>query len=348
MKIFLPFKKDINPYLENTQKLSQHEYIYSNFRDYRVDFDIVNIHWPEAIFGWHEPSEAELAELKTAFSNWRKHSVLVYTLHDDKRHKGMTRNFKKLFQLVENYAEVFIHLGEYSKVIYQQKFPEAVHKTINHPLYEDAYPIYDKGVARDNLQIDQAAKVIIVPGNIRNDKEKKMVLRSFKSLKFENKVLIATGMRAELKFDFPGRVRLKKIIDVKEQKAKWFKEKYQPPEYYFSYKRISSRELGLKMSAADIVLIPRINNLNSGLFFLGLTYKKVLLGPEIGNIEEQLRKFNFPVFDPSSIRSIKMKIHEAFELSKSGYSWEEDKLNAYKVKEVVQELDKFMIKICNL
>lgn len=345
MKIFLPFKKDLNPYLEKTQEFSQHEYTYSNIEDYREDYDIVNIHWPEALFGWLEPSDSQLDDLREALYHWQKHSVIVYTLHDSKRHKGMTRNFKRLFQLVENFADAFIHLGEYSRKKYQQKYPEAIHKTINHPLYEKAYPCYNKEIARDKLKIDQDATVFIVPGNIRNDKEKKIVLQGFNSIKSEKKVLIATGMRAELKFDFPGRVRLKKIIDVKAQKVKRFKAKHQPPAYLFNYQRISSQELGLKMSAADIVLIPRIDNLNSGLVFLGLTFNKVLVGPGIGNIEEHLVKFNFPVFDPVSMHSVKNKIDTAVQLSRQGYSWDKGELNAFKTEIVVQELDQFMSEI---
>lgn len=347
MKIFLPFKKDINPYLEKIQQFSQHDYIYANFRDYSEIYDIVNIHWPEAIFGWHEPTATQLDELRGALSNWKKYSQLVYTLHDDRRHKGMTRNFKSLFQLIENAADVFIHLGEYSKKKFEQKYPEAIHKIINHPLYEDAYPVYEKRIAREKLQIDQDATVIIVPGNIRNDKEKNIVLEGFKSIRCENKGLIATGMRAELKFDFPGRVRLKRIVDIKEEKVNRFKKKHQPPQYHFNYKRISSQQLGLKMSAADIVLIPRINNLNSGLVFLGLTFNKVLVGPGIGNIEDHLVKFNFPVFDPTSMSSVKKKIQEAIDLFRSGYSLKQEDLNSFKTEKVVQELDKFMLQILN-
>ena len=169
---------------------------------------------------------------------------------------------------------------------------------IYHPLYRSTFKLPEQNEARVKLGIDKEALVVVAPGNIRSYKERDMVLKAFKSLEIKNKVLICTNVHLEIRHDFPGRNRLKQVVDVKEILKKSFKKKHQPPEFLFSYTFIPQEELELRLAAADIVLIPRINTLNSGNVFLGLSFNKKLVGPECGNIKEQLREQNLPTFNP--------------------------------------------------
>ena len=319
VNIFLPFKKDANPYLDEIIDHSEHTYVYDSFGNYTTNFDIVNIHWPEAIFDWKEPSDIGLKELEEAIALWKLKSLLVYTKHDFQRNKGTTKNFTRLFKLIEENTDVFIHLGKFSKYYYQQKYPKAKHKIIYHPLYTSTFKFPDQNEARKILEIDKDAVVIIAPGNIRNYAERDMLLKAFKSIANENKVLICTNMHSEIRHDFRGRSRLKRLVDIKRILKESFRKKHQPPEYLFSYTFIPQNELELKMAAADIVLIPRINTLNSGNVFLGLSFEKKLVGPQCGNIKEQLEEFNFPVFDPYNRKSIFGALKECIELPQPNY-----------------------------
>lgn len=315
MKIFLPFKKEQNPYLDEIINHSGHTFLYDNYLNYNTSYDFVNIHWPEAIFDWKEPTLEELEKLEQNILEWKKNSVFIYTKHDYERNKGTTLNFSRLFGIIEKHTDIFIHLGSYSKKIYEKKYPQAKHEIVYHPTFENSSEIYPKTKARDLLGIDEDALVIIVPGNIRSLRERKMVLKSFNSLKIKRKLLISTNMRAELKFDFPGRVRLKRYFDVQNFFIRRFKEKHLPPQYMFNYNTMSSKDLSLRMSAADIVLVPRMDLLNSGIVFLGLTFGKVVVGPAIGNIEEQLKELNFPVFNPFSITSVTEALENGIKLN---------------------------------
>ncbi len=58
------------------------------------------------------------------------------------------------------------------------------------------------------------------------------------------------------------------------------------------------------LNAADILIIPRINSLNSGNVALGLTFGKVIVGPDTGVIGETLRATGNPVFDPQNRKSL--------------------------------------------
>lgn len=340
----MPFKKaEYHPYLDEIKNYSQCDFVYADFKKYNVSYEIVNIHWPEAIFDWKEPTLEGLNELEEEIQKWKINSLICYTKHDLVRHKGMTPNFHRLFEIIEKNTDVFIHLGDYSKSIYSLKYPKAKHEIVYHPIFEISYKIYSKLEARKILNIDEKALVIIVPGKIRSFKERNIVLKSFEALKVKNKVLISTNMRTELQLDFPGRVRLKKLFDIQKYVINKFKAKHENSKYLFNYASISSEDMSLRMSAADIVLVPRVNLLNSGNVFLGLTFKKVTVGAAIGNIEEQLKELNYPVFNPNSISSVTEALENGIKLHLGGEHISKP-LNKYLPVNVAKEYDRIFIK----
>ena len=82
MKIFLPFKREQNPYLDEIINHSKHTFMYDHYLNYNTSYGFVNIHWPEAIFDWKEPTLEELEILEQNILAWRKNSVFIYTKHD--------------------------------------------------------------------------------------------------------------------------------------------------------------------------------------------------------------------------------------------------------------------------
>jgi len=50
MKVFLPFKREKNQYLDEIETCFNGFFYYGNIEEYHHSFEIVNIHWPEAIF----------------------------------------------------------------------------------------------------------------------------------------------------------------------------------------------------------------------------------------------------------------------------------------------------------
>ncbi|MBG6062958.1 chorismate mutase [Flavobacterium sp. CG_9.1] len=339
MKIFLPFKKDPNPYLDEITNNSVHTYVYDNYLNYDPSYNFVHIHWPEAIFDWKEPSEEELNILERIINKWKRKSILIYTKHDYLPNKGTTINFTKLFDLIERSTDVFIHLGKYSKNLYEEKYPTARHEIIYHPLYSMSYCILDKKFARKELQIEQEKFVIIVPGNIRNYAERDMMLKAFKSLDITNKVLVCINMHAELRYDFPGRTMLKRIIDIKNIMISHFKKNHGKPHFLFTYGFQSHKDLELKMSAADLVFIPRIESLNSGMFFLGLTFNKIVVGPAVGNIKEQLKGMGLPIFNPKQNLSVSNALKKGVQLSMCHKSFPAKLMKRYMPKIVAKQMD---------
>jgi tetrahydromethanopterin S-methyltransferase subunit B len=340
LKIFLPFKREQNPYLDELEIFSEFDFEYGDLEDYRSHFPIVHIHWPEALFDWHEPSNAQLDKLEKLISMWKTHSKIVYTKHDFRRNKGTTPKFTRLFKIIEQNAHVFIHLGDFSKKKYSINYPEAVHTIIPHPIYT-LFPRFDKKTARERLGISGDSFVICAPGNIRSFEERKLLLRTFKKLEVAEKVLIATNMHNEIPVDFKGRVRLKKVFDVREYVVKRFKRKYSIPEYYFTYQNLMQDEFALRVSASDLIFIPRIESLNSGNLLLGLSFEKMVVAPRTGNITEQMEDFGFPIFDPKQISSAVRALEKGISLIEKEYEPESEKIDRLHPQNIAHLMDEF-------
>jgi hypothetical protein len=344
VKIFFPFQKDANTYFDEIINCSDNEFVFDNYKNYNSEYKIVNIHWPESIFNWAEPTNEQLNDYENEIFEWKKHSKIIYTVHNLNPHSGITKNFTKLYKIIEQNCDVFMHLGEFSKNYFQKRYPKSEHIIINHPLYETTFRVSDKKYARNELGIDEKVLVIIAPGKIRNLEEKKMVLRAFNSINEKNKVLISTNMlRDNISINFPGRYTLKKFIDLKLILEKLFHKKYSKPKYFFNEGYLNSDKFSLMMSASDIVFIPRKKILNSGNVFLGLTYKKIIVGPSQGNVKEILENFGFPIFDSNNSKSVFEALKQSVFMFKDNcYQYKEEYLAKFKPKNVAEEWDKLI------
>ena len=343
MKVFIPSKKDPNPFLDEIINCSQHHFVFGDLESYDESFPVILINWPEQLFDWKEPSLAQLEHLKGKFLIWKKTAHIIYVVHDLERHSGMTANFSKLFALVIENSDSFIHLGNYSKELFRKKYPNKISVVISHPLYRKSFKKTDKIEARKILGIPKNKIVIIAPGRIRKKEERNFIIKAFKRLKCKNKVLVVPNMfYKRINLDFKGRTRLKKIIDIKAIVEFFYNYNFNTA-YRFDYNFTSFEKLGLLMSASDIVIIPRLKILNSGNVFLALTYKRIFVGPNQGNVFEQLEQLGLPVFDPNKEDSVHLALKEAVNLYKKGnYIFNEDFLENLFPKKIAEKWDAFI------
>lgn len=345
IEIFIPSSRDANSFLDEIISYSQCKFVFSSFKNFESKYNFVNIHWPESLFGWQEPTTDDIIELKAEIKKWKKHAKLIYTYHDERHHFGIKPIYFELFNLIEANADIFIHLGEHSKKILAKKFPNAIHKVIFHPLYINSFVVQDKLKARKELGIDADALVIMAAGRIRNLEERELTLKAFKFLSNKNKVLISNNMLPfKIQPDFRGRIKLKKIFNVNEFRFRRMTKKLRPPTYLFNFGFTDPQQFSNMASASDIILIPRINTLNSGNVFLGMTFNKVIVGPAIGNIKEVLEMAGLPVFNPGSKKSLKKAMGEAADRLENNFTFPADLLQKYHPKAIAEEMDKFLKK----
>ncbi|KQB44216.1 Glycosyl transferase group 1 [Flavobacterium daejeonense] len=347
MKIFFPFKKEASFYFDEILEYTVNEFVFGCYTEYSSEFGVVNIHWPESIFNWKEPTEEQLKDFELALNEWKKKSKIIYTVHNLYPHSGNTKIYERLYEIIACNADLFIHLGYFSENLFKDKYPLVEHKVLRHPLFDKTYRKFKKDYAREKLGIEKDAIVFITPGRIRNLNEKKFILKAFKSVHINNKVLLATNMlREHKKIEFPGKYRLKKWIGINKILEKYFQRRYVKPNYIFNYEFMDNDSLSLYMSAADILLIPRIEILNSGLLFLGLTYKKIIIGPCRGNVTEHLKILQLPIFEPNDFKSVKLSLNNALQIFKEGGCvFEDSVLNDFKPKNVAFEYDNLITQV---
>src|SRR5690606_7322438 len=82
--------------------------------------------------------------------------------------------------------------------------------------------------------------------------------------------------------------------------------------------KVSSHDINQYFNWTDYVISPRVNNLNSGVVFLGFSFGKIVIGPRIGNIGEFLEQHNNPTFEPLNVESISNAFKEAQEMEGVG------------------------------
>lgn len=343
LKVFLPSAKDVNPFLDEIILKSKTQFYFGDLGAYKIEYPVVLINWPEQLFNWEEPTNEDLDLLKAKFEFWQQKSHIVYVVHNLKRHYGMTPNFKKLYNLVIKYAKSTIHFGEFSKSLFQKMYPYKRHEYIPHPLYKSSFKQFNKQEARKILGIPLNDCVIIAPGIIRNKTEKSMIINAFNGFKEKNKLLLVPKMYFKrFNINFKGRTLLKKVVDIKKIIEFIYNKSYNT-KHKFHYGFITFNNLSLMMSAADIVLIPRMEALNSGNVFLGLSYKKIIVGPNVGNIKEFLKYFNMPSFNPNNKKSIVQALNNSKRLHDTkAVFYNEKQLSKFTAKVVAKKWDTFL------
>lgn len=344
MKIFTPAQKDTNSFFDEITFHSEHEYVHGALGDDTTSYDTILIQWPEQIFNWKEPNNEQLTFLSQEIKKWKQRLKVIYIVHNEKPHLGMTTPFQKLYDLIESSSDILLHFGTYSKERFQKKYPNSKHKILHHPLYKRSFPWYTKEEARKQLGIDQEREVMIAPGKIRTLTERNLVLGSFENIKNPNRTLIVPTMFwKQSTLEFKGRQKLKSIFDIKTWVEKKMNGTFVPPAYILNYGFMNANQLALSVAASDVVFIPRIDTLNSGNMYLGLTQKKISVGPETGNITEELNNFDFPVFQPENPESIKQAIEKGFDLSKRvDQVYKSFDLKAYEPKNIAVQLDQII------
>jgi hypothetical protein len=330
-----PFFKEIISFSTNRFKYCPWDKLFPNKNEPII------FHWPELIFEWHEPTIQQLKELELKICKWKEHTEIMYVVHNERRHFGMTVNFKRLYQIVENASNTFIHMGNYSKDIYTKKYPNKRHVQINHPLYSNSFDRINKKRARQVLGIPQDRFILIAPGRIRNPKERDLIFKAFNHLKIKNKSLMVPFMlKKSSSTEFRGRHFLKRFFDIKKIQEDRVNN-LKPPVFYFDFQFSKPDYFAIQLSCADAILIPRLDVLNSGNLFLGLTYRKPIVGPGVGNVSEILDYFNLPKFDPNNLRSLKKAMNHLAEI-RNDKIYNEEKLLPFSPFEIAKKWDKLL------
>nr|WP_321522022.1 hypothetical protein [uncultured Macellibacteroides sp.] len=269
------------------------------FRKKEGYYDIIHFHWPEAVFNWMIPDEEKLNELNDLISFWKERgSMIVYTRHNIKPHsRNNSKNQNGLYGIIENNSNVIVHLGTWSKNEFiNNRIQNVNHVVIPHHIYE-CYksPWITKERAREYFQIPLDKLVILAFGDFRNEDEKEWTLKSIAKIKNKNKLLIAP------RFGNPS------LLSQKEKTYCLLDDKF-----------VKNDELPYYFNVADIVFIQRIDILNSGNLPMAFLFNKIVVGPDIGNVGEILRKTKNFVYTPRNLKTVQKAFDDAITCLNNG------------------------------
>ena len=331
MKILIPYDVTTtgmkNPYLfllmrslMQTERIQsvQHGYgwLYEN-----VDANIIHLHWPELLVKskladmsrTEMIKESHFEEVIGAIESWKKRGTkFIITIHNEKPHKDPNNRFDLFYRQVYERMDGFIHMGEFSKNLlvneYQNETANKSAFVIPHGDYRFFANNLDRETCREKLRVQSSEKLLLAFGAIRNRKELELGIDAFKTAGIENSVYLMAG-----KLPFPYKSQPEHFTARKKLYANMFSKKIRTAE-----EMIAPNEVQIYLIAADLVIIPRYNTLNSGNVALGFTFGKVVIGPDYGVIGETLKAAGNPVFDPHNIDSVSAAIHEGFRLAEAG------------------------------
>ncbi|MGB5982865.1 MAG: hypothetical protein WBG46_12035 [Nonlabens sp.] len=310
--VLIPAAASDNSFFEEIINNSQStRYHFGSLESDISKFNAVLIHWPEQLFEWQEPTNTQLEQLASVLGNWSSRVPIVHVVHNLAPHIGTSIKFRNLYELVYTNATTIIHLGTYSKNLMEVKYPAAEHVVIEHPLYSSTMRVRDKFEARKLLEIDEEQFVVIVPGTVRSIEERKIILNSFNAINCKNKLLIAPRMLFKRLKPFSGYYKIKKLFPI-DRVYDYFANKRYVGSYRFNSRFIDSDSLSQLMSASDVVLVPRFNNLNSGIIYLGLTFCKLIVGPDNGNNSELLERHDMLSYNVEKPIEVAQKLNQAY------------------------------------
>jgi len=282
-------------------------------------FDILNLQWPEHSLPEGLPFIEAIDQLCSALTRFRQKGVVVATVHNDLPHKNRSTEARHLYESVYACCDGFVHMGRESKHLVLNNFPrqslDKFHTIIPHGNYSVFGERRNRRTEKERLGLANRPTVLII-GALRNSRELLLSYRLMRAaLALDGQVIFAAGLaignqglssysrlsnrifREVVSTLIRGGLKLSSRVVVIGSPVPWSK-------------------MSSVVSAADVLLIPRIHSLNSGNVSLGFTYGSVVVGPDAGNIGEILRDSGNPVFslNDSSEKLCKVVL-EAFELA---------------------------------
>lgn len=271
------------------------------------EYDIIHFQWPEIVFYWEHIRTKDLQEMEMQLQKAKSLGIkIVITCHNLKPHLKKNQDMVALYQLIYEYCDAFVHMGEYSFKLLQSDYPQAKHFIIPHHLYDNIYK-FDKGRNESCVKLkmlDNRINILCF-GQFRTDEERDLILKLRKHKDMQNVNFIVPGF-------FRHRLICKRPLEMLSRI--WHYIRYRMEGVEFVNRVLSTTETETYFCACDIVFIQRFSVLNSGNLPMGFGAGCVVVGPNVGNVGSILNKTGNPIFNPYDIDSIVLAIKKAKEL----------------------------------
>jgi len=273
-----------------------------------LDWDLIFFQWPESILNQDKtkPCLEQISDhIEKIKNNGVKICITVHNLHPHLDNPFVS----KVYDYLYSKADLFHHMGEFSRNLFENKYPNATHFIAPHPIY---YDVEKLGISVDECKIKydvNRKKITIISfGAFRNADERDMILNLNKM--FSNEICFwAPKLFSNA---FTKKQSKNKVINKISTFVNY--AKYSLQGIKMNRGIISDNDVLPMVNAADILLIQRQDILNSGNLPLGFSAKKIVVGPNIGNVGTILSNTGNPVFNPHDKDSLYDAISEAMKL----------------------------------
>lgn len=254
----------------------------ANFDLHVARYDLVHLQWPEELSDWNPPSVARLREILARLDDWAQEARLLITVHNLRPHRrGDDAQYRELLEGVYERVHALAHFTETSCALVAEEFPVAARRenVVTGFFNFDALlpPQRDPAHARATLGFDPDDFVLLVFGGLREWAELALVRDAFAAAKVSRKRLLICG-----RYDEPGppwRQRWRRW-----NWARWLRSERAVAVTEF----IPDDEVHRVLDAADALLVPRLDVLNSGVPALAASFGKTIIAPRCGAFPELL------------------------------------------------------------
>lgn len=305
MKIFIAHENPYNagnPYIFTLMDcISQHHpdvkwgWGLSDFWSESIfSYDIVHFHWPQAFMA-SDKKKHTMSDFSDRILKLKNKGIrIIATCHDLTPHYKQCAEFSKALDIVYKTADTIFHLGEYSKELFKNRYPNCNHYLLPHHIYDTIYKEFPtREEALNQLKLKGSNTYILCLGMFRSDEEQKLVLDCAKKLKNKKIYFLAPAFMNVLK-----RRYLKFLPSTSRIKQLYFKWKYNIICTGKTWIPITDNEIPFYYAVADLAFVHRLKILNSGNAILPMLFKKIIVGPNVGNVGILLKKWKYPTFDP--------------------------------------------------
>ncbi|WNZ47629.1 glycosyltransferase family 4 protein [Leptolyngbya boryana CZ1] len=240
-------------------------------------YDILHVHWPEDGLNAREYSQV-FYRLLSLFLIVKlakcKGAKLVWTSHNYRAHERHYPRLEKCFwQTFLNQIDGYISLSHQGREILLHSFPQLQQKPClvsSHGHYQDAYPNdVDRQTARDRFSILPDQFVIAHFGRIRQYKNVPHLIETFRQLPDPKLVLLIAG-----------------APETKEIQHCILEGATNDPRVQVNLETLREEEFQYYLQAADLVILPYFEVLNSGSALLSLSFGCPTLLPNKGSMRE--------------------------------------------------------------
>lgn len=240
-------------------------------------FAIWHIHWPESILNTPNPIQAftKMTGLITLIKLAKARGTrIIWTAHNLGSHEKFYPGLEKLlWKIFTSHIDGFISLSKVGISMTLERFPilgKIPGIVIPHGDYKEVYPnVISREEARRRLKLQEQAKVLLFFGQIRQYKNVPHLIYTFKQLKSPQLVLLIVGK--------PSSEELKREI---------LNEAWGDARIRLYLEFVADEDVQVFMNAADLVVLPYREILNSGSALLALSFSRPILVPEKGALGE--------------------------------------------------------------